>query len=233
MKKALYILFIFPVCVLSLLTIIYVFSSDVPMFIIKNIKINGVSQLKDSEVISRVSPFLKDSLFNIDVMKMKEAVVSHPFVREVRIKTVFPFSVVIDVKEKKPSALWVDCKGDVMTLDESGEPYKGISKGEVKGMFIINTKDKNDLKNIYKKINVWITEGIIKKENISEVVYKDGGLTLFGAEDGVEIILGKEDQKKRLKRALTVLEDAKKRGLLIKCIDARFEKGAIIQERQV
>ncbi len=38
---------------------------------------------------------------------------------------------------------------------------------------------------------------------------------------------------KRLKRAMVVLEDAKKRGLLIKCIDARFEKGAIIQERQV
>jgi hypothetical protein len=35
-----------------------------------------------------------------------------------------------------------------------------------------------------------------------------------------------------LKRAIAVLEDAKKRGFLIKCIDARFEKGAIIQERK-
>jgi hypothetical protein len=52
-----------------------------------------------------------------------------------------------------------------------------------------------------------------------------------GPKDGVQIVLGKEDQKARLKKAIAVLEDAKKRGLLIKCIDARFEKGAIIQER--
>jgi hypothetical protein len=48
----------------------------------------------------------------------------------------------------------------------------------------------------------------------------------------VEIILGKEDHKARLKKALTVLRDADKRGLVIKCIDARFERGAIIQERK-
>jgi cell division septal protein FtsQ len=57
-------------------------------------------------------------------------------------------------------------------------------------------------------------------------------VTIFGVEDGVEIILGKDDQEGRLKRAIAVLDDARKRGLLIKCIDARFEKGAIIQERK-
>jgi hypothetical protein len=31
---------------------------------------------------------------------------------------------------------------------------------------------------------------------------------------------------------MAVLEDAHKRGLVIKCIDSRFEKGAIIQERK-
>jgi cell division septal protein FtsQ len=75
-------------------------------------------------------------------------------------------------------------------------------------------------------------EGIIKKDVLSEVAYSEGNITIFDSDDGVEIILGKEDQKKRLKRAIAVLEDAKKRGFLIKCIDARFEKGAIIQERK-
>ena len=71
-----------------------------------------------------------------------------------------------------------------------------------------------------------------RKRALSEVAYNEGSITIFGYDNPVEIILGKEEQKTRLKRAIAVLEDAKKRGLLIKCIDARFEKGAIIQERK-
>jgi cell division protein FtsQ len=232
MKKTLYVLFIVPVCILSMLTIIYILSRDEPLFFLKNIKINGANQLKDVDIMGRISPFLKESMFKIDTSKMKEAIISHPFVKEVRIKRVYPFSIVIDVKEKRPSALWVNNTGDVFVLDEYGEPYRGITKGDTKGMFIINAKEKGDVKSIYREISGWCMEGIIKKDVLSEVAYSEGNITIFDSDDGVEIILGKEDQKKRLKRAIAVLEDAKKRGFLIKCIDARFEKGAIIQERK-
>ncbi|HPC66354.1 MAG TPA: FtsQ-type POTRA domain-containing protein, partial [Syntrophorhabdaceae bacterium] len=94
MKKILYILFITPICLLSILTLVYLFSSDVPMFIIKNIKIVGVKQLKDADVMGRISPYIKDGV--LDAQKIREAVLSHPFVSDVRIKRVYPFSVVID-----------------------------------------------------------------------------------------------------------------------------------------
>jgi len=232
MKKILSLFFVIPLCVLSMFTIIYLFSKDEPLFFLKNIKINGVYQLKDSDVVSRISPFLKENLFKVDVVKMKEAITSHPFVREVNIKRVFPFSIVIDVIERKPSALWVNQEGEIHVVDENGEPYKNLSREDVKAMFIINAKERSEVKSVYREINAWIREGIVKKEILSEVAYCDGGFTIFGTDEGVEIILGKEDQKGRLKRALTVLEDAKRRGFLIKCIDARFEKGAIIKERK-
>jgi cell division protein FtsQ len=163
---------------------------------------------------------------------MQEAIISHPFVREVRIKRIYPFSIIIDVKEKKPSALWVNTGGEVNVLDENGEPYRQLARSDIRDMFIINAKEKTDVKSLYKEVNAWFTEGVIKKDAVSEVAYNNGNITIFGMGDGVEIILGKEDQKERLKRAVAVLEDAKKRGLLIKCIDARFERGAIIQERK-
>ncbi|MBA4416454.1 MAG: hypothetical protein C0392_00875 [Syntrophus sp. (in: bacteria)] len=232
MKKTLYMLFLIPVCILSMLTVVYLFSNDEPLFFLKNIKISGASQLRDADIMSKVTPFLRENLLKIDAAKMKEAVISHPFVREVNIKRVFPFSIVIDVKEKKPSALWVNGQGDILVLDEGGEPYRGFIKGDGKGMFIINARDKGDAKSVYREINGWLIEGIIKRDNLSEVAYNEGNITLFGLDDGVEIVLGKEDLKKRLKRAVAVFDDAKKRGLLIKCIDARFEKGAIISERK-
>ncbi len=232
MKRALYILFLAPLCVLSILTIVYLFSKDEPLFFLKNVRISGVSQLSERDIVGKVTPYLKESLLKVDIGKIKEAITGHPFVREVRVKRAYPFSVVIDVKEKVPSALWVKNDGDVFVLDESGDPYRKLGKGAIKGLFIINAKEKEDVASIFREVNAWSAEGIMKKESLSEVSYNEGNMTLFGLDDGVEIILGKEDQKKRLKRAVAVLGDARKRGLLIKCIDARFEKGAIIQERK-
>jgi cell division protein FtsQ len=213
-------------------TLAYILSKEEPFFFIKNIRINGNEQLKDGDIMGRITPYLKESLFSVDASKMREAIISHPFVREVRIKRIYPFSIIIDVKEKKPSALWVNTGGEVNVLDENGESYKQLARSDIRGMFIINAKEKTDVKSLYREVNAWFTEGVIKKDAVSEVAYNDGNITIFGMGDGVEIILGKEDQKERLKRAVAVLEDAKKRGLLIKCIDARFERGAIIQERK-
>jgi cell division protein FtsQ len=184
--------------------------------------------------MGRAAPFLRDSLFKIDITKMKEAIVTHPFIKEVRIKRIYPFSLVIDVEEKKPSALWVDSEGQLHVLDENGEPFRGITKGDAKGLIVINAKEKNGAKSVYGQLNEWLREGIIKEETLSDVAYNEGNITIYGCgcDNGVEIILGKEDQKGRLKRAVAVLEDAKRRGFLIKCIDARFERGAIIKERQ-
>ncbi|MCK7478067.1 MAG: FtsQ-type POTRA domain-containing protein [Candidatus Moduliflexus flocculans] len=146
MKKSLYTLFLIPLCIISMLTIIYIFAKDEPLFFLKNIKVNGIQQLKDHDIMGRASPFLRDSLFKIDISKMKEAIISHPFVKEVRIKRVYPFSLVIDVEEKKPSALWADGEGQLHVLDEYGEPFRGITKGDAKGLIVINAREKNGAK---------------------------------------------------------------------------------------
>jgi cell division protein FtsQ len=232
MKKILTMFFLIPLCVLSTFTLIYIVSMDEPLFFLKNVRISGASQLGEKDIMEKIAPFLRESLLKIDALKIREAISSHPFVREVNIKRVFPFSIVIDVKEKTPSALWVDGGGNVMVLDETGVPYRGLAKGDEKGLFVITAQDKGDVKSVYREVNGWIREGIVKREALSEITYDEGSITIFGLDNGVEIILGREEQDKRLKRAMTVFEDAKKRGLLIKCIDARFEKGAIIQERK-
>jgi len=232
MKKFLYILFIGPVCILSMLSIAYLFSREEPLFFLQNIKVNGLSQLGDKETMAKITPYLTESIFKVDVAKVREALTSHPFVKEVSVKRVYPFSLIIDVKEKKPSALWVAPDGAVYVLDEQGEPYRFLGKDDVRGLYLISAPDRPDVKKVFNETNAFIKDGTLKKGQLSEVAYRQGDLTIFGFEDGVEIILGKEDHKARLKKALTVLRDADKRGLVIKCIDARFERGAIIQERK-
>lgn len=232
MKRLAYYLFIIPLCLLSVLTVIYLFSKDEPLFSLKNIKIKGASQLTDGEIMRRAYPFLKESIFKTEVGKVKDAVLAHPFVKEVSIKRLYPFSLVIEVKEKVASALWVSQAGDIQVLDENGVPFRELSKEDTRNMFVVHAKDQASAKSVFNQVNRWISEGAIKKDSISEVIYNEGSITLINLAEGVEIILGKEEQKARLKRATQVLEDVRKRGLRIRCIDARFDKGAIIKERK-
>ncbi|MGD0488337.1 MAG: FtsQ-type POTRA domain-containing protein [Syntrophorhabdales bacterium] len=232
MKRTLYLLFIIPMCLLSVLTGMYLFSRTEPVFLLKNIRIKGAEQLPESEILTKIYPFLKDSIFGTDMGKVKAAITSHPFVKDVRVKRVFPFSILIEVKERVPSALWTGPGGDIQMLDEDGAPYRGLYKGSTLDLLVISAKEKNDAKSIFREVTDWDRRGIIKKDDLSEVMYNEGNITLFSLNDGVEIILGKEERPERLKRAVAVLEDAKKRGLLIRCIDARFENGAIIKERK-
>jgi cell division protein FtsQ len=232
MKRTLYLLFIIPMCLLSVLTGMYLFSRTEPVFLLKNIRIKGAEQLPESEILTKIYPFLKDSIFGTDMGKVKAAITSHPFVKDVRVKRVFPFSILIEVKERVPSALWTGPGGDIQMLDEDGAPYRGLYKGSTLDLLVISAKEKNDAKSIFREVTDWDRRGIVKKDDLSEVMYNEGNITLFSLNDGVEIILGKEERSERLKRAIAVLEDAKKRGLLIRCIDARFENGAIIKERK-
>ena len=120
-------------------------------------------------------------------------------------------------------------------LDEEGAPVQEpLMKGRAERPASSSTQRKRDeaTEHLQRGRRTGNGTGIIEKDDLSEVVYRDGNVTLFSLDDGVEIILGKEDQTERLKRAVAVLDDAKKRGLLIKCIDARFENGAIVKERK-
>jgi cell division protein FtsQ len=232
MKRPLHLLYIVPICLVSALTVLYLFSRSEPLFLLKNIRITGADQFSEHEILAKVYPFLKDSIFRTDMGKVKEAIASHPFVREVRVKRVFPFSIVIEVKERVPCALWVGPEGDIQVLDENGARYRGLRKGEGRDFLMINAKNERDARDVFQEVNVWDRQGIIRKDDLSEVVYDEGHTTLFSLNEGVEIILGREERSERLKRAVVVLADAKKRGLLIKCIDARLENGAIVKERE-
>ena len=90
MKRGLYLLFLVPVCLLSVLTGMYLFSRTEPVFLLKNIKIKGASQLQESEILTKIYPYLKSSIFATDMGKVKEAITAHPFIKDVTGKEGLP-----------------------------------------------------------------------------------------------------------------------------------------------
>ena len=211
----------------------YLFSMDEPLFFAKHIRINGTDPETDKEILARVTPFLKANLFKIDAAKMKEAVVSHPFVKEVNIKRVFPFSLIIDVKEKKASALWVNGDGAVQVLDETGAPFRGLKKGDEKNMFLINARGQRGSEEYLQgDQRLDHARGSSRRTRCPRYPIATGMLPSSALTTVWRLSWERKTRIRGSKRAVAVFEDARKRGLLIKCIDARFEKGAIIQERK-
>jgi len=202
-----------------------------PIFSLKAIKITGLKEASEKEIMATLSPYIGTNILTVNTEGIKKAILSHPHIKDVRVKRVYPFYLYVEIVERKPYALWVKEDGSLRVVDEDGFSYRGMLKNEDGSMFLIHAANEKDVKEALTILNKWFAEGLISRDFVSEIDYKDGGIRLISSEN-VEIILGKEEFEKRIKKAKAVLNDAKRKGLLIRSIDARFEKGAIIREKR-
>lgn len=232
MKRVMRLLYILPLSLFSILTILFFASLKGPVFTLREIKVEGVKSIREKEIMEAISPFINRELFGIDEEQIRKILALNPFVKDVKVKKLYPFSLIIDIEEKRSSALWVRPEGDVMILDEEGRPYSNLRNGDVNGLVLINASNEKEAKEVFEKIDHWIKQGIIRKEDIMEVSYTNGEITVFYRED-TEIFLGKKDFEKRLQNAISIYEDARKRGLILRYIDANFdEKLEITREKK-
>ncbi|MCS7280244.1 MAG: FtsQ-type POTRA domain-containing protein [Desulfobacterota bacterium] len=206
------------------------FIKEEPILRLKGIKVSGCDQIKEEEIISLVLPKLGKSILNLDTQTIRKALMAHPYVAEVKVKRVYPFYLHIAIREKSPTALWAKPDGTVKIVDEEGRPFRDLMLREKSKLPLIHAENEENLKEGLILLKGWVAQNIVKSDFIAELVYSRKAVRVVTT-DSVEILLGREDFEKRLKKALKVMEDAKRRGVLIKCIDARFEKGAIIRER--
>jgi len=119
-------------------------------------------------------------------------------------------------------------------LDEQGTaPFRTLARGDVQGLFLIDAKEAPEVKTAFDQVNRWDAEGINQ-----EGIHLGGPLPGRQYHAGRRLTAASRSSWARRTRGRgssgqrRVLEDAKRRGLLIRCIDARFEKGAIVKERK-
>ncbi len=232
MRKLFYFLFLLCLSLISMAILFNFFSRKEPLFLVKGVKITGSRQLCEKEIMDMVAPHIGGkSIFEVNTEKVRKSIITHPYVKDVRIKRVYPFYLHVEIKERKPSALWVRPDGTLKVIDEDGYPYREMLKDEGVDFFLIHAKSQNEVREVFSLVSKWLKDGLISEDFLSQVLCLNGAFTIITKEN-VEIILGNEELERRLKKAKRVLEDGKKRGLLIKRIDARFEKGAIVGERR-
>lgn len=223
MKSFIRLMILLPFCFLSFVILFFLVSEE-GLFSLKEIRIEGVKNLKESEIIREISPFLKEGFLSLDEGKIESILSLNPSIKAVAVKKLYPSLLLVSIEEKKPAALWVGEDGKINVLDEKGIPFRTIKKEDIRGLLLINAPTKEEAKAAFEKIKIWIEKGILKKEDVMEVSLKDGEMRVFYKEDLIEIYLGERDFETRLKEALSLYKDAREKGLILRYIDARYEK---------
>jgi cell division protein FtsQ len=96
-------------------------------FPIRSVKIFGVQHLDRNKMQELVEPLVKSGFFGVDVDKIKESLITLPWVGQVVVRRVWPDQVIVAVNEKIPVARWNEASllssaGELFTPDLNSYP---------------------------------------------------------------------------------------------------------------
>ena len=98
-------------------------------FKVNNFVLNGSDQV-DSEVVKmHIGPSLQGDLFDLDVEEAREAIARNSWIESATVRKVFPDTLVVDIVERKPVALWKSndriflVSRDGIIIDEAREEH--------------------------------------------------------------------------------------------------------------
>ena len=191
---------------------------------IKHVKVDGnFNRLSQANLKNNVVSNIQGGFFNLNVDKVRLALLNMPWVKEVTVKRVWPDSLKVVVYEQIPSARW----GDLGLLNQSGvffSPDTNTIPDNLPFLFgPINSEVK--LLHRYKAIQEKL-QSLPFRLNVSSVTLNDRRAWSFDLENGVKVIIGRYFFDSRLDRFLkfvpTLIPDHINR---IKSVDLRYSNG--------
>ena len=189
---------------------------------IKYVRTEGVFQyLSKDEIKTALEPLVKTGFFDIDVQVIHNAVETLPWVESVTVRRVWPDAIDIKVKEKKPIVRWrenslISDKGVVFT-PKTLEPFADLLQ--------VSGPEGQQLKvlEIMKGVKTALEDQSLE---LAEFSITDRWSWKVKAGNGLQILLGRTDQLKKLQRflkTLTVLPQEQIDAMEI--VDLRYPNG--------
>lgn len=217
----------------------YVYNSD--KLQVQNIAIYGCREIDPVKLEQIIRGNIPDNILHIELNLLKEQLEQEKWIRNVEIRRVLPFGLVIYVQERNPSVI-LEMNGDLMLADNDGillDVYTSqygkldvpVFKGVVgKDEANYRTYQEENTARIRHALNMLAeieSESTEYSQKISEIDISDrNNLKIMLVDDTVEIYLGKEDYLKRLKTFFTnkeKYEATKKKYGDIVVVDLRLD----------
>lgn len=198
-------------------------------FPVKYVRTEGVFQyLNKDEIKTTIEPLLNVSFFDVDVKAIQLAVSTIPWVELVTVKRTWPDALEIKVLEKKPFVRW----GEKSLITEQGviftpkniEPFQSLTE-------LTGPKEQQvKVLEIMKGVKTALEDQSLEMEEFN---INDRWAWKIKLLTGQEILLGRNDQLKKLQRFLKSLELLKQEQIdAMAVIDLRYPNGFAVSWKQ-
>ena len=189
---------------------------------IKYVRTEGVFQyLSKDEVKAVLQPLVMTGFFDTDMQAIHTAVSTLPWVDTVTVKRIWPDAIDIKVREKKPYARW----GANSLITEQGVIFTPNNTGQFQNLTAVTGPELQQVKvlEIMKGIKIALAD---QSMQLAEFNVSDRWAWKIKLATGLEILLGRTEQLKKLQRflkTLTVLKQEHVDAMAI--VDLRYPNG--------
>lgn len=201
-----------------------------PLFQVREIRWDGLHQLKESEMTSRFRSIAGRNIFRVDIAQIQAKLQANSWVKEAVVRKEFPDRLRIQVVERIPAAVEVDSARPPLLRDEEGKILErngdapealprmihynpaSYARGLQLAFLVSNTLKKHGAQPAPFVIDLADPEDL--------VVHFPEGVLHFG--DG--------DYAERWQRFLEIREDLERRGISDREIDLRFRRKVIVKD---
>jgi len=178
------------------------------LFSVRDIDMNRCAYVTRDEVSGILSGVAQGNIWSLSSRDIGRRLLTHPWVRSVSVRKVFPDRLVVRIEERKPAAMvnldalyYVDEEGTIFKRLTAYDPKNfpivtGFSRGE------LTARDGVTLQNLRKTLELLrSTESGVLRQNISEVHFDaQEGYTLVTRDSGLQLKIGMMDFREAMKR---------------------------------
>ncbi len=189
---------------------------------IKYVRTEGVFQyLSKEEIKAALRPLVMTGFFDADMQAIHQAVSELTWVDTVTVKRVWPDAIDIKIREKKPYVRWglqslISTRGEIIT-PKNIEPFNNLP--------ILQGPEQQQVKTleIMKGVNTALADQSMK---MAEFTINDRWAWKIKLTTGLEILLGRNEQLKKLQRFLKTLDVLGQEQVeKIAIVDLRYPNG--------
>ena len=163
--------------------------------------------------------------FNIDVVALRKTVEQLPWVRTAAVRRVWPDTVVIHVIEQQPLAVWA--KGGL--VNTRGELFIPKTKEQLKNLpvFVAPAGMEHNSMELYLDMSAQLAPLQLQ---IVELQLDQRRAVRLQLDNGIELLLGREERLNRLQRFVKVYHKAlASHAMRIRSIDLRYSNGMAVR----
>lgn len=193
------------------------------------ITVEGELEYIDHDAVQLViKPYLQESFLGIDLDGLHADLLAMPWVADASVRRVWPDKLVIDLDEQLPIARW----GDQALLNNEGKAFapQDISRFAQLPQLDGPERAKRRVMRHYQQFSSLLRpQGMV----VSKLELRDRGSWFLTTEDGMEVLLGRDNLVEKMQRFMTIeqmlLQDRRE---LIARVDLRYSNGMAVAWRE-